>query len=335
MAKRIGEKRELEFVGIMRDSGNYILGFMSVAITKTTLRASSQAANPCAPLAGCRVVLVGPGRVGCSFGHWLMALGATLVAVSGRRRTVEVESLLAAGAEWRPLTEVCSADADVLLLAVADPALASVAEGLAERPQARVALHVSGHFDSTVLAPLAATSTAVGSLHPLRAFTAVSRDFRDARGVTFAYDGSAEAIRWARLFAANLGGHAVELTGERRVLYHLAATLAAGGVVTVLHAVGEILRSACDDTGCDDTACDDEVTVAQLLDGCLHLTRGAFEQLPDARVSFASAITGPAARGDEGTLERQRCALKKTRPELVPLFEALADLAARGRGLKP
>jgi predicted short-subunit dehydrogenase-like oxidoreductase (DUF2520 family) len=39
----------------------------------------------------------------------------------------------------------------------------------------------------------------------------------------------------------------------------------------------------------------------------------------------ASALTGPIARGDEETVARQRAAVAERTPELLELFDALAD----------
>jgi predicted short-subunit dehydrogenase-like oxidoreductase (DUF2520 family) len=49
----------------------------------------------------------------------------------------------------------------------------------------------------------------------------------------------------------------------------------------------------------------------------------------------AAALTGPIARGDEATVARHLDALREIAPELVPMYEALAErtreLAARER----
>ena len=37
------------------------------------------------------------------------------------------------------------------------------------------------------------------------------------------------------------------------------------------------------------------------------------------------ALTGPVARGDEATVERQREALAEAAPDLLPLFDELAE----------
>ena len=37
------------------------------------------------------------------------------------------------------------------------------------------------------------------------------------------------------------------------------------------------------------------------------------------------ALTGPVARGDEATIERQRAAIEARAGDLLPLFDALVD----------
>ena len=38
-----------------------------------------------------------------------------------------------------------------------------------------------------------------------------------------------------------------------------------------------------------------------------------------------AALTGPVARGDEQTIERQRKAIETAAPDLLPLFDALVE----------
>ena len=49
-------------------------------------------------------------------------------------------------------------------------------------------------------------------------------------------------------------------------------------------------------------------------------------------------LTGPIARGDEGTVERQRAAVAEAAPDLLTLWDALADetrkLAASSNEMK-
>ncbi len=72
-----------------------------------------------------------------------------------------------------------------------------------------------------------------------------------------------------------------------------------------------------------------------MIPGYLELARGAVAaagESVEAGAGPAAALTGPVARGDRGTVERQLAALRQAAPELVPLVvllgrEALARIA--------
>lgn len=209
---------------------------------------------------------------------------------------------------------------DLLLIAVADGAVAEVAAALAERPQAAVALHTSGSLDASALAPLRAGGSAVGSLHPLKAFPRPLPDLGQARGVFFAVDGDPLAKALAFRLAAAWEGIAAEVPPEARSLYHFAATLAAGGVVTLLALAQEIASRL----GLPDA----------VVGGYLELCRGAVAAAAEARESGAplgAALTGPAARGDRATVERHLEGLRALAPEKLPLVIALARETLRQR----
>lgn len=275
-------------------------------------------------------MVAGYGRVGTSLALWLVAAGARLVAVAGRDPGRPLDARLPAVPRLA-LSDLQSAEADLLLLAVTDPALPAVAEQLARRPQAGVVLHVSGPLDAGVLAPLAQDATsslprsAIGTFHPLRAFPTVLP--RPAVGTVYALDGDAAALALGRRLAAAFDGQTVEVGGEARTLYHLAATLAAGGVTTVLAMLAELLAAA----GLPRTLL---AANLHLMDGALEAVRRAAQEGADLE-AFDRAITGPAVRGDVATLERQRAALLVIAPRLLEPIAALQDEAlARGRRLR-
>ena len=256
-----------------------------------------------ASLAGLRFSLVGPGRVGTSLAGWAVAAGGELVAAAGRDG----------------LADFGSAGQDLLLIAVPDGALAEVAGRLARRPQAAVALHTSGSRDAAVLAPLRGAGTAAGALHPLKAFPRVLSAPEEARGVFFALDGEAAAQELARRLVAAWGGVAGEVPAAARPLYHFAATLAAGGVATLLATAADLAARA--------------GLPPEVARGYLELARGTVaaaiaapasqERAPGAAAALA-ALTGPVARGDLVTVQRHLGALKAAAPERLPLAVELA-----------
>jgi len=256
------------------------------------------------PLAGLRFSLAGPGKAGSSLARWAMAAGAELVAVAGRRVG---EPAWPGGPPRVALEDLETAGQDLLLIAVGDGAVAEVAARLAARPQARVVLHTSGSLDASVLAPLGPGSK-IGSLHPLKALPQPLPDPAEGRGVFFAVDGDPKARELAFRLAGAWGGVAAEVPAAARPLYHFAATLAAGGVVTLLAAAAEIAGGI---------GLPEPVTR-----GYLELARGALAAATralDEGQPLAAAITGPVTRDDRETLRKHLAALGSLTTGKLPL----------------
>jgi predicted short-subunit dehydrogenase-like oxidoreductase (DUF2520 family) len=263
-----------------------------------------------------RFSLVGPGRVGTSLTHWLIESGAEIVAIAGRSTDRARALADRLGASAVTVEQLTSPDQDLLLLAVSDPALPGVAEALASRPQAAVVLHTAGALDASVLTPLRSTTTKIGSMHPLMAFPKVLTDPRQATGAIFAIDGDQEAMVLARSLTLSWGGQAVEVPAQARPLYHLAASLAAGGIVTLLAAASEMASK--------------QGLAPEIMHGYLNLARGALERASDAS-DISAAITGPLARGDLETFRREVEVLEGLDPDLAKAVLSLADLTLRFR----
>lgn len=245
------------------------------------------------PLSGLTFSLAGPGRVGSSLAAWLETAGARRIAAAGRSGIGDLET----------------AGQDLLLIAVPDPALREVAERLAKRRQADVALHTSGNLDASALDPLRHAGAAIGSLHPLKAFPRPLTDPAEARGVFFAVDGDPAARALAHRIAAAWGGASAEVEADVRPLYHFAATLSAGGAVTILALAEDLARRL----GLPEAA----------VRGYLELCRGAVAQAV-ATGAPAAVLTGPAARGDRATVAGHLEALRELAPDKLPLVVQLA-----------
>jgi predicted short-subunit dehydrogenase-like oxidoreductase (DUF2520 family) len=189
-----------------------------------------------------------------------------------------------------------AAHADVVLLAVPDGEIAAAAAAVAP---GRLVGHLSG---ATTLAPLAPHEAF--SLHPLMTVTGATTSFA---GATAAIAGSTDRARGtARALAEHLGLRAVEVADADRAAYHAAASIAANFLVTLEGAAERLAATA----GVDREA-------------LAPLARAALENW--AAVGAERALTGPIARGDEQTVERQRDAVAERCPELLPLFDALAQ----------
>ena len=190
------------------------------------------------------------------------------------------------------------AGATLVLLCVPDGEIAAAAQKLEPGP---LVGHCSG---ATTLEPLA-PHEALG-LHPLMTVPAGSPP-EVFRGAAAAVDGSTpRALAAAEALAAAVGMRPMRVAPEDRAAYHAAASIASNFLVT-LEAAAERLAA---------TAGVDRAALAPLV-------RAAVETW--AELGPERALTGPIARGDEGTVARQREAVLDRTPELAPLFDALVE----------
>jgi predicted short-subunit dehydrogenase-like oxidoreductase (DUF2520 family) len=231
-----------------------------------------------------RVRIIGPGRAGRSL-H--LALG---------RAHWPVEDLVGRGDD---LTGAAH-DADLLVIAVPDGAVADVAAAVEPDPHAVVA-HLSG---SLGLAPLARHPRRA-VLHPLVALPDPERGAERLVGAWFglAVDGDplVEAV------VDELHGRVVRVAEGDWARYHAAAAIAANHLVGLL---GQVERVA--------------ASIGAPLEAYLDLARGSLEDV--AALGPAAALTGPVRRGDTATVERHLAALPE---EERAAYRALAEEAAR------
>ena len=124
-------------------------------------------------------------------------------------------------------------DADVVWFCVPDREIARAAGRLAGIVdwKGKIALHSSGALGSDELRGLRRRGAAVASVHPLMTF--VSRSVPSLKGVPFALEGDAAALRVAGRIVRDLGGEAFSISKNKKLAYHAwgAFTCAAAGCV--------------------------------------------------------------------------------------------------------
>jgi predicted short-subunit dehydrogenase-like oxidoreductase (DUF2520 family) len=189
-------------------------------------------------------------------------------------------------------------DADVVLLCVPDGEIAGAARAITRRDGLLVG-HCSGATGLDVLAPHEAFG-----LHPLMTVTHGGAAFAGAGAGIAGTTPRAEAT--ARALAERLGMHPFAVADEDRPAYHAAAAIAAN-FLTTLEAAAERLAA----------------TAGVPREALVPLVRAAVDNW--AALGGRRALTGPIVRGDEPTVARQRAAIADRTPDLLVLFDALAD----------
>jgi predicted short-subunit dehydrogenase-like oxidoreductase (DUF2520 family) len=262
------------------------------------------------------IAIIGPGRAGSALGRALHNAGYTIAAIGGRNPD-NVRSLadeLGGRACENPATTFDLAD--VTLVAVPDDVIGPLAAEMVESlcsAAGKAAVHLSGAQDRAPLRPLAQAGLRTGVFHPLQTFRRGAEAAQNVPGTYVGIDADLPLREQLTMMARDLGGHAFDLSGIDRALYHAAAVFAANYPVMLLAEAAALAEQA----GLDaDTA----------RRGMTTLLAGAVANLKNT--SADEALTGPAARGDQGTIDRHLDALKAD-PELQTLYRALADRARK------
>ena len=266
-----------------------------------------------------KVAVIGAGRVGTAVAVLLERAGHRIVAVSGGAETRGRASLHLPDVPFREPADAAAA-AELVLVGTPDDAIAPTAEALAAAGAVgpdRWVCHLSGSLGLEALAAARDAGARVFAIHPLQTFPDVGAALDRLPGCAIAVTADdEEGFAMGERLADDLGGDPFRLADELRPLYHAAAVFASNYLVTTA-AIAEALFAA---AGVPDPA-----------RAMAPLQRASLDHV--ARLGPAHALTGPAVRGDAGTVRRNLEALERHAPDLVPAYVAMAaatlDLAER------
>jgi predicted short-subunit dehydrogenase-like oxidoreductase (DUF2520 family) len=214
----------------------------------------------------------------------------TALAVALRAAGLSVTGPLGRGADAAGHTAV--------VLCVPDAEIEAAAGAIAAGP---LVGHCSGATGLEVLRGREAFS-----VHPLMTVPAGAPPGVLAGAGAAVAGSTARALRVAQALAEAAGLRAAEVADADRPAYHAAASMAANFLVTLEGAAERVAATA-------------GVERALLV----PLVRAALENW--AQRGARAALTGPIARGDDATVAAQRAAVAERAPDLLGLFDALAD----------
>jgi predicted short-subunit dehydrogenase-like oxidoreductase (DUF2520 family) len=186
-----------------------------------------------------------------------------------------------------------SADAELLLLAVPDAAIAEVAQRVPIGPWIA---HVSGATSLAALEPHVRRF----SVHPLQTLS-TERGPEQLDGAFAAVTAETDDATKAGFWLANtLGLRPFPLADADKPLYHAGAAMASNFLVTLYRAAARLLEET-------------------------NAPPEALVPLMTRTIENGFALTGPIARGDWTTVDAHLRALEERAPDLVPLYRELAE----------
>ena len=261
------------------------------------------------------IAIVGPGRLGSALALRLDSAGYPISEVVSRTpasqrrarvltRTLKARSShqgnarLAAGLVW-----LCVPDREI---AVAAARLVDLTDW-----KGKIVFHSSGALTSDVLSVLRQRGAKVASVHPMMTF--VRGTLPSLKGIAFALEGDAAAVRPAGRIVRDLGGRALLVRKQSKAAYHAWGAFASPLLVAALVTAEEVARSA----GLKTSAA--RRTMMPII--CQTLVNYA-------ALGPAGAFSGPLVRGDAEIVRRHLQALKKT-PAARAVYVALSRSALR------
>ncbi|GAB2600771.1 hypothetical protein GCM10009696_02640 [Kocuria himachalensis] len=240
------------------------------------------------------VGVVSAGKVGAVLGAALRAAGHAVVGVNAVSEASRdrAEALL----PGVPVLDVPAVleRAELVLLAVPDDELPGLVQGLADAglwQAGQLVVHTAGRWGTGVLDPARRLGAIPLAIHPAMTFTGMSLDLARLSDCSFGITAPAPVLPIAQALAVEMGAEPVVVAEADRPLYHAALAHGANHLMTVAGQSMQVLR----DIGVE--------RPDRMIGPLLRAT------LDNALAAGESALTGPVARGDAGTVAAHRDAL--------------------------
>lgn len=258
------------------------------------------------------LALVGPGRVGVAIALLLKERGHRVIRAVGRSSTSLDRA--AHNLDCEVTTDLTGAteEADAIMIAVSDDEIAPIAARLAEVAQVdgKVFFHTAGALGQAPLSPLALLGGRTAAIHVLQAIPDVEAGVERIPGSWFGVTCDESLREWCAELVSDLQGHVLWVDESRRGAYHAAAVIASNFMV----ALGGLVE-----------------TVGGDLAPYLPLMAGTLRNIEE--FGPLAALTGPAVRGDEGTIRDHLSALRddpSAGQAYVALTLTVLELAMKG-----
>lgn len=268
------------------------------------------------------ISMIGCGKVGKTLGR-LWTLNGTLQIQDILSRSVDSASLARdfIGAGRAIATQAELGNAAIYLIATSDDQIEACCERLAQTGKLTansIVFHCSGALPSSVLQAAKQKGAAVASIHPIRSFAAPEQVVQNFVGTFCGAEGDQRALEVLQPAFSAIGAQLVPIKADAKILYHAAAVFSSNYLVTLL----DVAQQAYVQAGIAP-----EIALKLMTPLVRETADNVFRLGPE------SALTGPIARGDMATAEKQLHAVAEWNPAYAVLYEQFmkltVDLTAR------
>lgn len=239
------------------------------------------------------ISIIGTGNVAYVLGQQLLDHGHTIHQLIGRNHQNVTDAARHLGAVPGLLGESIIEQSELIIIAVSDQAVASVVQSVGRI--ASPVVHTAGSLPMSILEPMARD---YGVLYPLQS---LHKNNISNQPIPFLIDAN-QSFLTDRLeqLVCQLGGHCRHAADEDRLRYHLAAVCVNNFTNHIFDQVHRYCQSN-----------DLDFSILQPL-----IEETAFRLRSGTPANFQ---TGPAVRGDQGTIQKH-IALLKDNPSLANIY---------------
>lgn len=207
--------------------------------------------------------------------------------------------------------------ADVYMIAASDDQIVQCCDELVRAgklgPHTTV-FHCSGALPSAALQAARQAGTPAASIHPIRSFASPEHAVADFAGTYCGAEGDPKALDILNHAFTSIGAHMVPIHADYKIIYHAAAVFASNYLVTLL----DVALQAYSKSGVP------QDVALRLME---PLVRGTIDNV--FNVGTVHALTGPIARGDMATAEKQASAVADWNQDHGQLYEQFVKLTKK------
>jgi predicted short-subunit dehydrogenase-like oxidoreductase (DUF2520 family) len=261
-------------------------------------------------------VIIGLGMVGTAIGFLLKKAGYKIIAIADNSPAALRRARPYTGGEAFRKPQEAAQEADCILITTPDDAISSACKEIALCPaiKGKFVFHMSGAGGLDLLEPAKKAGAAVASIHPLQSFSSIDQAIQNIPGSYFGITADKKAEMLAKKIVRDIGGFPLLISAAQKPLYHAAACVASNYLVSLLNVVEFFYQAI-------------GLTEKEAKKAYLPLVYGSLKNIE--RSGSITALSGPIARGDFGTVRKHIAAISDNLPQYASLYSSLGLLTVK------
>ena len=238
--------------------------------------------------------IIGAGKVGRVLGHLFaqhQAFQIQQIACRSEQTSAQAAAFIGAGVAIRDFNEL--KPADLTMLSVPDDQIASVCQQLTARglfTSTSIVFHCSGAKASSELIAASDMGAAIASVHPVCSFADPAQLVTHFAGTICSLEGDQVALPVLASALQAIQANVIRINTANKLLYHAGSVFASNYLVSLMETAMQTYEAA--GIPADLAQAMAEPLARQSLDNVFKL-------------GSVAALTGPIARGDMATVEKQ------------------------------